>query len=113
MNTYTKKAPAAPRFASTMTDDRGLSTVEYVVLLVLIVAASVGLWVNFGKSLTDKLALANTEFGRVTLEQGSGQPSTPGGGTPITTTPVVTSPPSALVAAPVTESPPAKGKDDR
>jgi Flp pilus assembly pilin Flp len=43
-------------------DERGLSTVEYVVLLVLICAACVGLWAAFGDVLTDKLGGATNEF---------------------------------------------------
>jgi Flp pilus assembly pilin Flp len=43
-------------------DQRGLSTVEYVVLLVLIVAIAVAVWNVFGNSLTEKLTDAATQF---------------------------------------------------
>lgn len=43
-------------------DERGLSTVEYVVLLVLIVAIAVAIWNLFGASLTGKLQTAAKEF---------------------------------------------------
>ena len=36
------------------TDERGLSTVEYVIILVLIAAAAVGTWTTFGKTITSK-----------------------------------------------------------
>lgn len=37
------------------TDERGLSTVEYVIILVLIAAAAVGTWTTFGKTITSKI----------------------------------------------------------
>jgi Flp pilus assembly pilin Flp len=43
-------------------DDRGLSTVEYVVLLVLIVAVAVALWNVFGNTVTGKLSDATKTF---------------------------------------------------
>jgi Flp pilus assembly pilin Flp len=43
-------------------DQRGLSTVEYVVLLVLIVAIAVALWNVFGNSMTSKLKSATDAF---------------------------------------------------
>jgi Flp pilus assembly pilin Flp len=36
-------------------DDRGLSTVEYVIILVLIAAAAVGTWKTFGGLIKAKL----------------------------------------------------------
>ncbi len=36
-------------------DDRGLSTVEYVVILVLIAVAAIGTWKAFGKTIMDKV----------------------------------------------------------
>ena len=44
-------------------DVRGLSTVEYTVLLVLIVAGSVGLWQGFGGKLEAKLRTSDAVFG--------------------------------------------------
>ncbi len=46
-------------------DQKGLSTVEYTVLLVLIVACSVGLWQSLGEDLVEKLGASNVEFGKV------------------------------------------------
>lgn len=48
-----------------ITDQRGLSSVEYVVLLVLVVAASVGLWVTFGKNVTTRIDTVNTSLAPV------------------------------------------------
>jgi Flp pilus assembly pilin Flp len=47
---------------SLVRDQRGLSTVEYTVLLVLIVACTVGLWNKFGGSVKAKLKESNTAF---------------------------------------------------
>ena len=46
-------------------DVRGLSTVEYTILLVLVVAGTVGLWNKFGKDLKGKLEDGQTEFAKV------------------------------------------------
>lgn len=61
-------------------DDRGLSTVEYVVLLVLIVAIAVALWNVFGNLLVGKLSAAATEFDQevVTSKQGSDEATNEG-----------------------------------
>lgn len=48
-----------PSFAQ---DERGLSTVEYVILLVLIVAGCVALWNKFGGVVQERLKGAHTEF---------------------------------------------------
>lgn len=47
-------------------DQKGLSTVEYTVLLVLIVAVSVGLWNTFGNDLADKLEDSTGQIGEKT-----------------------------------------------
>jgi len=47
---------------SLIKDDRGLSTVEYVIILVLIAAAAVGTWSQFGTLITGKINAANTEI---------------------------------------------------
>jgi Flp pilus assembly pilin Flp len=43
-------------------EQSGLSTVEYTVLLVLIVALSVGMWHQFGNNVLKKLKGADTDF---------------------------------------------------
>lgn len=52
-------------------DERGLSTVEYVVLLVLIVAMAVALWNMFGTTLTSKLIAATKAFDTVVVTKQS------------------------------------------
>jgi Flp pilus assembly pilin Flp len=41
-------------------DERGVSTVEYVIILVLLAAAAVGTWSTFGGLIRDKIGSANT-----------------------------------------------------
>jgi Flp pilus assembly pilin Flp len=43
-------------------DDRGLSTVEYVIILVLIAAVALGAWKQFGEDVQTKLDEANSSF---------------------------------------------------
>ena len=47
---------------SFVADDRGLSTVEYVIILVLIAAAAVGTWSTFGSTITKKINDSNEEI---------------------------------------------------
>lgn len=50
-------------------DDRGLSTVEYVILLVLIAAVAMGTWQTFGAEVQGKLDNASSAFSEtVTFE---------------------------------------------
>lgn len=43
-------------------DERGLSTVEYVILLALIAVGSIGLWKAFGDKISTEIGEANTEM---------------------------------------------------
>jgi len=43
-------------------DDRGLSTVEYVILLVLIAALAVGTWQTFGQNVNQHLTDSSEEI---------------------------------------------------
>jgi Flp pilus assembly pilin Flp len=44
-------------------DQRGLSTVEYIIILVLIAVAGIGLWRAFGETVSDKISNATGEVG--------------------------------------------------
>lgn len=48
-------------------DTRGMSTVEYALLLVLIVAGAVGIWTKIGKKVTDNLQTSKTELDGATM----------------------------------------------
>lgn len=50
------------RQTSLVTDERGLSTVEYVIILVLIAAAAVGVWSTLGTTIKTKIGNANNEI---------------------------------------------------
>jgi Flp pilus assembly pilin Flp len=50
------------RTSTLINDERGLSTVEYVIILVLIAAAAVGVWSTLGTTLKTKIGAANSEI---------------------------------------------------
>lgn len=54
-------------------DDRGLSTVEYVIILVLIAAAAVTTWSKFGATITSKLTGAEGKISKEVDMDGKGQ----------------------------------------
>ncbi len=62
MNLNLKNTLAPAHSNSVLADERGLSTVEYVVLLVLIVASAAALWNAFGGDLVEKLGGATKTF---------------------------------------------------
>ncbi|MBN2343618.1 MAG: hypothetical protein JXX29_19405 [Deltaproteobacteria bacterium] len=47
--------------SSLIHDERGLSTVEYVILLILIAVAGIGLWSTFGETLSGKITNATSQ----------------------------------------------------
>lgn len=54
--------PPSTSPSSLLRDDRGLSTVEYVILLVLIAVAGITVWESFGKTVMDKVQEADADF---------------------------------------------------
>jgi len=44
-------------------DDRGLSTVEYIIILMLIAVAGIALWSAFGDTVSSKIGEATGEVG--------------------------------------------------
>jgi Flp pilus assembly pilin Flp len=50
-------------------DERGLSTVEYVIILVLVAAAAIGLWISFGTILKSKITGATNELDKVEIKE--------------------------------------------
>lgn len=51
-------SPRARTLRRLLRDDRGLSTVEYIIILMLIAVAGMVLWQNFGKAVADKVGAA-------------------------------------------------------
>ena len=43
-------------------DDRGLSTVEYVIILVLIAVAAINIWSHFGKTIMAKVGDSDSQI---------------------------------------------------
>lgn len=68
-------------FGKLSQDQRGLSTVEYVLLLVLLVVMCVGVWNTFGRGIARKLANAGGQFntGTNTNTDATAAESTQGG----------------------------------
>jgi Flp pilus assembly pilin Flp len=60
--TYLQKARARLHGYSLVRDQAGLSTVEYVIILVLIAAIAIGTWKTFGGKVKDGLVKAQTTF---------------------------------------------------
>ncbi len=53
---------ARPRALDVLRDERGLSTVEYVILLALIAVAAIGVWTTFGQQVHDAVENSNDAF---------------------------------------------------
>jgi Flp pilus assembly pilin Flp len=52
-------------FSSIAADQRGLSTVEYVIILVLLAAVAIGTWSAFGQKVKCALGLVNAEMAQL------------------------------------------------
>ncbi len=52
-------------------DARGLSTVEYTILLVLVVGGTVKLWTDFGDDLVKKLKTSTDKFETIQVAEGN------------------------------------------
>lgn len=64
---------AEARGSSLARDERGLSTVEYVILLALIAAVAIGTWSDFGGKVHDAILGSSDEFDMVVkASEGSG-----------------------------------------
>lgn len=71
MNRFRRMA----RQTSLVKDERGLSTVEYVIILVLIAAAAVGTWSKFGGTIMTKINAADKEVNdNVVITNGATKP---------------------------------------
>jgi Flp pilus assembly pilin Flp len=49
-------------------DTRGLSTVEYVIILCLVAVMAIGTWRNFGNAITSRIGSATDEVNGLTSE---------------------------------------------
>lgn len=62
MNMQLSRVAKATSIRKFCRDDRGLSTVEYVVILVLIAVAAIGTWQSFGKTIMTKVTNQGSEI---------------------------------------------------
>lgn len=61
----TKKLTPRPSTATLLGSEAGLSTVEYAIVLVLVVAICIAVFQSFGSKLRSSLSGANDEFDKV------------------------------------------------
>ncbi len=59
MNTH-RTALSQSKTLALQLDERGLSTVEYVIILVLIAVTAIGIWKTFGHTIVTKITDANS-----------------------------------------------------
>lgn len=65
---------SAPSTASLLRDERGLSTVEYIILMVIIVVGCVGIWNSIGSKVVTDLTKAEQAINDIGANgQGSGE----------------------------------------
>jgi Flp pilus assembly pilin Flp len=62
MNTPFKCVTRTTSIRKLHSDDRGLSTVEYVIILVLIAVAAITTWTHFGSTITGKIKGADSDI---------------------------------------------------
>jgi len=56
-----RKASGPGKRSGLRRDERGLSTVEYIIILMLIAVAGIALWSQFGETVSDKVNEAKGE----------------------------------------------------
>jgi Flp pilus assembly pilin Flp len=62
---HTSKLRTRPSTTSLLASESGLSTVEYAIVLVLVVAICIAVFQSFGGKLRSSLSGANDEFDKV------------------------------------------------
>lgn len=68
MDSFMNKVRQAFGKSAIVEDERGLSTVEYVIILVLIAAAAIGIWTQFGGTVQQKIQDSNQEMGGIQVK---------------------------------------------
>lgn len=79
MDRFMKLARRAMNKDGVLSDERGLTTVEYVIILVLIAVLAIGVWRTFGGSVKAQVTNSTTEINSL----GTGESTT--GTTPAAT----------------------------
>ena len=73
MNTPFRSVARSTSTGSLCKDERGLSTVEYVIILVLIAVSAVGIWKTFGETIVTKITNSNTKINGMDSDKGPGK----------------------------------------
>jgi Flp pilus assembly pilin Flp len=73
MQSFMNKLRTFARRDSLMRDERGLSTVEYVIILVVVAVAAIGLWGKFGDAVKTKVSDSTKEINGMEVEKAEGQ----------------------------------------
>lgn len=73
MHSIMNKLRTFARRDSLVRDERGLSTVEYVIILVVVAVAAIGLWGKFGAAVKGKVTESTTEINGMKVEKAEGQ----------------------------------------
>ena len=69
MKTIIQKLRLAVRNDSTLRDDRGLSTVEYVIILVVVAVLAIGVWQKLGSAVKDQVSGSTDDINNLRNEQ--------------------------------------------
>jgi len=72
MNTPLRRVARPTSIKRFCKDDRGLSTVEYVIILVLIAVSAIGIWKTFGETIVTKITNSNTKINGMDSDKGPG-----------------------------------------
>lgn len=71
MHTLIHKVRRFARNSSLVRDERGLSTVEYVIILVLIAVVAIGVWQAFGSAIMAQVSGATQDINGLGSDSGS------------------------------------------
>lgn len=73
MQSFMNKLRVFGRRNSLIRDERGLSTVEYVIILVVVAVAAIGLWGKFGSAVKTKVTESTEQINGMKVEKADGQ----------------------------------------
>lgn len=68
LSAINKKLHSRPVSLNLANDERGLTTVEYVIILVLIAVGAIGLWTAFGGKVNQRINDSSNALGAMSAE---------------------------------------------
>jgi Flp pilus assembly pilin Flp len=77
MDSFMKKVRRAVGAESVLSDERGLTTVEYVIILVLIAVLAITVWRNFGDAVKGQVDTSTNDINGLRSGNGTGTTSKP------------------------------------